>query len=315
MGPAPNTCPLWGTTARTTNTNRDGYLVDSPRAGGQYEITRSAYVNQRNTGENQRLRLTSWLVEQRMAGVDCPVITTKILEFAESRKPLSVHERADRLLQWLTTLSPYIGALARVLDGDNAQAIFAYSESIEGEEVRFLAKYLVSCGWLDSYSVHSGGFDVTISVRGYAHLAELDTKHVNSSQAFVAMWFDDSMTEAYDNGLAEGIKKAGYKPLRIDRKDHNNKIDDELIAEIRRSKFLVADFTQGEDGARGSVYYEAGFAHGLGIPVIFTYKKGSEPTNHFDTRQYNHIEWESPEDLARKLQNRISATLGDGPDK
>jgi hypothetical protein len=168
---------------------------------------------------------------------------------------------------------------------------------------------------LNRQLLYANGFGAVVTVKGYAHLAELDTKQANSSQAFVAMWFDDSMTEAYDKGLPEGIRKAGYKLLRIDRKDHNNKIDDELIAEIRRSKFLVADFTQGENGARGSVYYEAGFAHGLGILVIFTYKKGSEPTNHFDTRQYNHIEWETPEDLATKLQNRISAILGDGPER
>jgi hypothetical protein len=290
MSQQPNTCLVWGTPATFATTTRDAYRVNSSRAGGCFEISRSACATLENGSQNQRLRLTSWLIEQRLGGCECPVVTTKILTLVESRKPLSVHERADRLLRWLTTLSPYIGALARVIDGGNAQAIFAYSESLEGKEVRFLAKYLDSCGWLDSYSVHTGGFDTTISAKGYARLAELDTKHINSSQAFVAMWFDYGMTEAYDNGLAIGIRKAGYKPMRIDRKDHNNKIDDELIAEIRHSKFLVADFTQGENSARGSVYYEAGFAHGLGIPVIFTYKKGSEATNHFDTRQYNHIE-------------------------
>ena len=46
-----------------------------------------------------------------------------------------------------------------------------------------------------------------------------------------------------------------------------DKIDDEIIGEIRRSRFLVADFTHGDKGARGSVYYEAGFAYGLGLPV------------------------------------------------
>jgi hypothetical protein len=87
---------------------------------------------------------------------------------------------------------------------------------------------------------------------------------------------------------------------------------DEIIAEIRRSRFLVADFTQGKDGARGGVYYEAGFAHGMNIPVIFTAKKG-EAKPHFDTRQFNHIFWETPKELCERLANRISATIGDGP--
>jgi nucleoside 2-deoxyribosyltransferase len=129
------------------------------------------------------------------------------------------------------------------------------------------------------------------------------------------MWFDDSMMEAYDNGIAPAIRDAGYEPIRIDRKDHNNKIDDEIIAEIRRSRFLVADFTQGGSGARGGVYYEAGFAHGLNIPVIFTCREDVIDKVHFDTRQYNHITWAKSDQLRDRLAKRISATLGDGPMK
>ena len=58
----------------------------------------------------------------------------------------------------------------------------------------------------------------------------------------------------------EGIKDAGYEAVRIDKQRHLNKIDDEIVAEIRRARFLVADFTQGETGPRGGVYYEAGFS-------------------------------------------------------
>ena len=78
---------------------------------------------------------------------------------------------------------------------------------------------------------------------------------------------------------------------------------------IRSARFVVADYT----GARGGVYYEAGFAHGLGLPVVFMAKEGT--TIHFDTRQYNTIFWKA-EDLAdarERLKNRILATLGRGP--
>ena len=34
---------------------------------------------------------------------------------------------------------------------------------------------------------------------------------------------------------------------------------------------------------------------------------------HFDTRQYPHIVWETPEELRDGLTKRISAVLGDGP--
>ena len=127
------------------------------------------------------------------------------------------------------------------------------------------------------------------------------------------MWFDESMDEVWEEGFRPAIRDAGYEGVRIDRKEHLSKIDDEIIAEIRRARFLVADFTQGETGPRGGVYYEAGFAHGLNIPVVFTCRKDALEKIHFDTRQYPHIVWETPGELRDSLAKRISAVLGDGP--
>jgi nucleoside 2-deoxyribosyltransferase len=96
-------------------------------------------------------------------------------------------------------------------------------------------------------------------------------------------------------------------------KDHINKVDDEIIAEIRRSRFLIADFTCAPKSVRGGVYFEAGFAMGLGLPVIWTANSSSIEDLHFDTRQYSHIVWDSPADLSQKLEQRIRAVLGAGP--
>jgi hypothetical protein len=45
------------------------------------------------------------------------------------------------------------------------------------------------------------------------------------------MWFDDIMNEACNNGFMKAIDGAGYHPLRIDRKEHEDKIDDQIIAD------------------------------------------------------------------------------------
>lgn len=58
------------------------------------------------------------------------------------------------------------------------------------------------------------------------------------------MWFDETVNDAFENGLKSGIEETGYRAVRIDRQEHNNRIDDEIIAEIRRSRFVAADFTQ-----------------------------------------------------------------------
>lgn len=72
---------------------------------------------------------------------------------------------------------------------------------------------------------------------------------------------------------------------------------------------MIADFT----GNRNGVYFEAGFAMGLGIPVIWTCRKDHIDNVHFDTRQYNHIVWETPEELREKLTYRIEATIPNRP--
>jgi hypothetical protein len=94
----------------------------------------------------------------------------------------------------------------------------------------------------------------------------------------------------------------------VDQQHHHlNKVDDEIIAEIRRSRFLVADFTCEEGKVRGGVYFEAGFASGLNIPIIWTCKTTSMKDLHFDTRQYPHIEWKDSTELYSRLKARIGA--------
>ncbi len=258
-------------------------------------------------------RITTWLINQRRLGNVCPEITTKTIEETRQNQDLSVRVRADRLLQYIHDQTPQIGGAVPLSNPDVTCPAIAFSESIDMGEVHLLLDYLKKQNWLTGSESDSDEHDLT--VEGYARVAELEKAHSESSQAFVAMWFDESIADAWELGIKLGIEDAGYKPLRIDKKEHVNKIDDEIIADIKRSRFVVADFTQGEDGARGSVYYEAGFAHGLDIPVIYSCRKDVLNKIHFDTRQYNHIVWDTPQELRNSLANRISAVLGDGPEK
>jgi len=101
-------------------------------------------------------------------------------------------------------------------------------------------------------------------------------------------------------------KETGFKMVRIDKKQFNEKICDKILGEIRNSRFIIADVT----GHRQGVYFEAGFAMGLGLPVIWCCRKNQIEQSHFDTRQYNHITWETSQELHGKLRERILATIG-----
>ena len=314
-------CLIWGTQARKLSAgSRDGACVDSPRAGGLYFVTGVAAALLQRTTEREKARLTSWLVEQRRLGEGTPEVTTETLKDATRRSSLSVHERADRLLK---SISLEIDDIADMFihhehDDENnpLHCRMAWSESVRPEEVTYLMVYLENSGWI----VGDGYPDTNhrqITVEGYSRLSELDRTPAESLRAFVAMWFDESMGQVWDDAIKPGIEEAGYEAVRIDRKEHVNRIDDEIIAELRRARFVVADFTQGANGARGGVYYEAGFAHGHGATVVFSCRKDCVDKVHFDTRQYNHIVWEAEklDEFRDRLTKRIGAVIGDGPRK
>ena len=193
---------------------------------------------------------------------------------------------------------------------------------------RLLVEELESRGLLTETPVMMEACSFVVTSRGWQRIEELTTTVVDSSQCFIAMWFDESM-DAVQDALREGIALAGYEPLVVSDVEHNGKVCDEIIAQIRQSRFIVADFTAGhcppcEDCSqkkenagsiipRGGVYFEAGYAMGLGIPVIWTVRRGQMDAVHFDTNHYSHIIYSDPADLKVQLKNRIEATIGKGP--
>lgn len=244
---------------------------------------------------------------------------------------MKIYEKANGLLKLLAQKTGGLGKPLKFSEfgriDDIHREMMAVIESKDQDEVRGLMMHLWDKGWITQdltfrknspADFERNPFDkgiVYVTAEGLNHLEELEKSAPDPSKAFVAMWFHESMKEVRERGIKPAIIDAGYDPFLIDEDKYIGKIDDRIIAEIRRSKFIVADFTQGKDGARGSVYYEAGFARGLEITVFSTCSKNSINDVHFDTRQYNHIVWETPEDLRKKLADSISAEVGDGPKK
>ncbi len=256
-----------------------------------------------------------------------------VLVFILKRKPPIVADKADKLLRFLAALMPIPGSRAGfapdfvqpLLQSSRSKAAIAGQFELntgEVEQIR-LPLRLLGVSWSRDFRevgflVHqflirergllSGDNSMQITPSGWAFLDA--PPHSDSNVAFVAMWFSEAMQLAWVNAIYPGILQAGYKPFRIDRHEHNNRIDDEIIASIRKSKFLIADFT----GQRGGVYFEAGFALGLGLPVVWLCQESELEKIHFDNRQYNFVTWMEGEweSLQRGLQLRIEATIGRG---
>jgi len=305
-----NKCPIWGTDCEDLGpADFDGRYVDSIRAGGKYKITGSVLRLVAQFGYLDKAKLSRWVYGQNLFGA-VPMVDSFVAQQVPNWPIPSVPTRIDYLLQFVELETKgAIGAEVQI-----SKTMLAATVAVNRDQMKYLIEQAESLGWMKV--IWTMGYPPTIggiSVKGYQRLEDLRGTQPNSDQAFVAMWFDDAMNDAWENGFEPAIVDAGYKPLRIDRKEHINKIDDEIIAEIRRSRFVVADFTSEKEKPRGGVYYEAGFAHGLNIPVIYTCREDCLEDVHFDTRQFNHLTWNASDDLRKDLAKRISAVLGDGP--
>jgi len=328
-------CPIWGTPAffNIEPNNIFQKFVISPRAGGKFYLSDLAEYTIKEFDAEKKALLTSWILRENIYG-QIPTVSEPITDQIATFRPKQFGERLDDALQFLDQICGSLGATVDFLDAAiypamgpdqaavNWMHLSAAIESKNNHETKFLIEYLRDEQYIKTADHNRFFEEVAIIGKGYQRLDQLQSSiSADTKKAFVAMWFDPSMKDPWDIGIRPGVEDAGFYPIRIDQKEHNNKIDDEIIAEIRESRFIIADFTSNiiDDGksktniARGGVYYEAGFAQGLGIPVIWTCRNDVIDYVHFDTRQFAHIVWESPEDLREKLTRRIRAVIGLGP--
>lgn len=310
--------PIWGAMPARVSPSGDGREVDCARSGGRYLISGSALIQLPSLTNAERAKLTRWIADANRLEGEPPTITSDVLERAKTLRDLTVIERMDRLLvlfaRWGTRPGERLSWLGShtVTPGTarRQQQALAAIDAVDDGELPAFRRFLEEAGLL-----RHDGPQITITAAGFTRMDDLRRGAVKTDQVFVAMWFGDDMSTVYDDGIAPAVLESGLTPLRIDRKEHDNRIDDEIIAEIRRSELLICDFTCGTvevDGRtvvvpRGGVYYEAGFAQGLGIPVIWSVREDQIDHVHFDTRQFNHIVWKDADDLRRRLINRIRA--------
>ena len=300
-------CPIWpGFRADNVATDSSGTMTTvygSARAGGDYRLKPD--IAKRLSGRFSRIdartraRLTTMLINLREQGEPCPEVTRDAIRDARAASDLPVHTRADRFLLHLGRLTNTIGEEIDTSPGrPNHVTSLAWTESTEESELEFLDGYLQEMCWLDE------GTDLpVVSVEGYSRIAEM-THGQGSTRVFVAMWFSNDMRRTYSNAIAPAVRQAGFEPYIVGEGRSTERIEDEAEATIRESRFVVADFThETGESVRGSVYYEAGFARGLGKPIIFTAKAGTKP--HFNTAHFPHIFWKNDADLEEQLTQRI----------
>ncbi len=346
------TCPIWDglniTSIRYSSPKQtileDGSPFYSSRAGGPFRLMPSgaAFLDFESVGDEQKS-----LTDRQKANLGYSIYKHNLENHLFDELSNEVLQEPRLFLNWMDDHRDRVldldkdwveGHLKSTTSAEDRMLMFL-RELIRSddtgvlldEELRWAAggcrsvtdlqeiwRYSVEQGWTGSNKPGSGGTSLKqINVPARMYVDQRTRELDQESQGFVAMWFADCMDKVYKEGIEPAICTAGYKPRLIKDKEFTGPVVGEFLAEIRKSKFVVADFTSCEKckhiGARGGVYFEAGFALGLDKTVFLTCRKDRAEAVHFDIDHLNRLEWETLEELKCRLKNSIEAVLGHGP--
>jgi nucleoside 2-deoxyribosyltransferase len=216
------------------------------------------------------------------------------LTFEERLRLMIQHEITDRDSKRLAQRLRWLKDKLNVLITGPCASARASSPAHSHIWARDASEIAAYASWMDKdglTEVPGSGPPRKLSRRGWQEFDRLSRKRQSTGRrGFVAMWFGDEIDPAWTDGFKPAIEEARFDAYRMKEDIHSERIDARIVAAIRESRFVVADAT----GARTAVYYEAGFADGLGEPVIWTCRKDRAEDMSFDTRQYLHILWDDP---------------------
>ena len=225
-------------------------------------------------------------------------------ELAAPHRSVTVSQRVEMVLRFVAARCGQPGVVRSI----DFSLDYPVADCRDATEFRVYVEYLtyerkLLKGYSDEGSEEITGY--APSIEGWQAVEPTLPVGGEADRCFVAMWFADELDSVYEGGFANAIQECGFKPYRIKEDPTNRGIADRILSEIRRSRFVDADFT----GQRTSVYYEAGFAQGLGREVIGCCREGEVANLTFDTRHLGHVVWKEVDDLRQKLADSIRANI------
>lgn len=311
-----SSCPICKSELRTVEDRGERYLFGCGRCG-PYSISRTVvddiawYLKQ---GEDAATKVSYALYRmtrrEKWAMLTSDVVES-IIHNTELPRPL---EQLDNLVLWLGESQASMGALV-----DYREDVIPATGAPDLASVGFLVSQAVLLGLMNGEVAEFIGGECQIhslqlTLHGWERFEELQRGKASGRHAFMAMQFGDAeLDRIIEEHFKPAVKATGFDLKRLDDGQPAGLIDDRLRVEIRQSRFLIADLTHENRGA----YWEAGYAEGLGKPVIYACRKDvfddKTKGTHFDTNHHLTVVWEADKlpDAMEKLKATIRATLPD----
>lgn len=149
----------------------------------------------------------------------------------------------------------------------------------------------------------------SLTFDGLQKYYELTQEGSKSSRCFIAMSFNKEDEHIFTNAIQPICQELGFDAIRVDKRDPEKEqtINDFIIAEIKKCKFLISDYSNQKSG----VYFEAGYALGRGKKVIYTCPRKELEKLHFDINHFPVLLYDSIEDLKQQLKAKIESYIID----
>ncbi|MFB3787190.1 MAG: hypothetical protein ACE15F_12570 [bacterium] len=309
-----NVCPVCDTQLKDVKESpdgRDAKFFSCPSCG-EFILARTLISNlpnilQKDKDARAKISHAIRTVQQVNKIVE---LSTKTVEEILKRPLPSPSEQSDLFVRWLAENVESPGELMFVQPKIHSSIIGA--KSPEGFDL--VLRHLFDVGLVKGHLLNiigePGTAHVTLSFDGWKYYEQLRQGQPSYRKAFMAMQFGEhELDDVVDKVFKPCVHQAGFELYRLDDLPRAGLIDDRLRVEIQASDFLIADLTHGNLGA----YWEAGYAEGLGKPVIYTCEKDKfeKEKTHFDTNHHLTIIWDknSPETAGEQLKATIRATL------
>jgi hypothetical protein len=314
----PNTpatlCPICRGTTAPFDKNRPGLIEISCENCGQYytscEVILEGYGNSGlgSASPDDRAQLAGWIRDRwRRGEKNITVLTYDLKPILQSAQRLSPAEKANHLLTTIARASGRPG-----IEIPRANVRYTDAWALDPAELTVYLIWLLERQFVTPYA---GTDRIALTLTGWVEVNRLERQRaVNATLAFMAMPFGVPRIDRLVNEFfIPAAKAAGYELRRLTDGQPAGLIDDQLRVRLRTARFVVADLTDNNRGA----YWEAGFAEGLGTPVIYSCERAvfdsddRKNSTHFDTNHLVTVLWNENnlQAAADELKTRIRATL------
>lgn len=309
-------CPVCSSELVKTETRGDRYFFECPRCG---PFSLSGTAKAMLPTELERIRHGSSILSHALYKMTrreqwIMLKHTDIQRILSQTTVPQPQQQLENLILWFGHESYNYGLPIPVRN-----PLISAVGATDSPSLGYIIEHAIRQGLLDGQIGTSVGAwpnfnPLLLTFQGWELYEELQRGHSTSRIAFMAMQFGDTVLDAvYASCFKPAVGDTGFTLKKLDEGQPAGLIDDRLRVEIRQARFLIADLTHQNRGA----YWEAGFAEGLGKPVIYTCRKDvfedKAKGPHFDTNHHLTVVWESDklDDASIRLRNTIRATLPD----